>query len=286
MSETNPQHITPEHKRPVRSVFFISDRTGLTVESLGASLISQFEQFTFHQVTIPYVDAPETARAAVDRINQAYEKDGTRPLVFSTIVDSQIRTIVSQSKGFLLDFFATFINPLERELKASSSHTVGRAHGVNDPALYQGRINAVNFTLSHDDGARSDGYQQADIILVGLSRSGKTPTSLYLALQFGLLAANYPLTEDEVDNPHLPKILIPYRNKLFGLTIKAERLQEIRQQRYPNSSYASMKQCEHEVRQIENLFKKEQIPWIDTTFRSIEEISTKILAQTGIQRKR
>lgn len=268
-----------------RTVFFISDRTGITSETLGHSLLTQFENIEFNLVRLPYLDTPEKARKLVRLIEDAHAHEGQRPIVFSTLLDDEIRVIVSRSQALMLDFFDTFIGPLEQELGVESTHKVGRSHGVGDFAIYNARIEAVNYALAHDDGVSTQHYGAADIILLGVSRSGKTPTCLYLALQFGVRAANYPLTEEDLDRDTLPSVLIPYKKKLFGLLIDARRLQQIREQRRPNSRYASPQQCREEVRRIQQMFRSERIPFIDTTNRSIEEIATTVMAETGIQRQ-
>lgn len=268
-----------------RTVFFVSDRTGITAEALGRSLVSQFDGATFRQVTLPFIADIDKANAAVMRINAAAVADGMRPIVFSTIVDDTMRAIIQRSQALYLDFFATFIGPLESELGVKSSHTVGRAHASADNAAYIQRIEAVNFALANDDGISTRGYPKADVILAGVSRSGKTPTCLYLALQYGVFAANYPLTEDDLESGRLPEALLPYCSKLYGLTIDPERLQQIRHHRRPDSHYASSHQVRYEVRQAEDIFHAAGVPCMNTTLPSIEEIATTILHQTGIKRR-
>lgn len=274
---------TPTEKQ--RTVFFVSDRTGITAEALGRSLMSQFDGAAFRQVTLPFISDVDKANAAVARINAAGSADGVRPIVFSTIVDDAMRVIIQRSQALYLDFFAAFIGPLENELGVKSSHTVGRAHASADNAAYIQRIEAVNFALANDDGVSTRNYPKADLILAGVSRSGKTPTCLYLALQYGVFAANYPLTEDDLKRGQLPEALLPYRNKLYGLTIDPERLQQIRHHRRPNSHYSSSNQVRYEVRQAEDVFRAAGVPCMNTTLPSIEEIATTVLHQTGIKRR-
>lgn len=268
-----------------RTVFFISDGTGITAETLGHSLLTQFENLSFEKIIIPYVDTLDKAQEIVTRINQTAEQDQNKPLIFSTLVNHEIRLIINKSKGLLLDFFDTFINPLEAELGTQSSHNIGRMHGLVDYNAYMARINAVNYTQSHDDGVSTQNYDKADVVLIGVSRCGKTPTCLYLALQFGTFAANYPFTEEDMSELKLPKPLQQNKNKLFGLTIEPERLHAIRQERRPNSRYASLAQCELEVKKVENLLRNEKIPFLSTTARSIEEIATSVVATMGIKRR-
>lgn len=271
-----------------RTVFFVSDQTGITAETLGRSLLTQFDGLKFRHVTLPFIATADKAREAVRRINLTAEVEGVRPLVFSTFVQNEIREIVRGCNGLLLDFFDAFLNPLERELERASSHTAGRAHGLADDAAYSRRIDAVNFTLANDDGAGAQNYARADLILVGVSRSGKTPTCLYLALQHGVFAANYPLTDEYFDSmsTELPDSLRPHAKKLVGLTIDPKRLQHIRANRRPDSRYASMQQISFELREAESLFKRHAIPYLDTTHASIEEIAIRILDSTGLRERR
>lgn len=271
--------------RPKRTVFFISDRTGITAEMLGNSLLTQFDQFDFQRVTLPYVDTPERVAEAVRLVNDSAHEAGQRPIVISSIVDEAMSEIVRREVNALtLDLFQVFIQPLEAELGAKSSHAAGRSHGIANSHEYFARMEAINFTQSHDDGATTRELDKAQLVLVGVSRCGKTPTSLYLALQFGIRAANFPLTPDDFDARKLPGSVTPFRAKLFGLTIQPERLREIREERRPGSRYASLDNCRHEVREAEALMTRENIPMLDTTTKSIEEIATTILHRAKLQR--
>lgn len=268
-----------------RTVFYLSDRTGITVETLGHSLLTQFDGVQWRKVSIPFLDTEEKAKDTVEQINLIAALEGCRPLVFSTLINPQIRTWVEQADCTIYDFFDTFIGPLEQELGQQSSHAIGRSHGMHNNASYTKRISAINFAQANDDGISAKNFAEADIILVGVSRSGKTPTCLYLAMQYGIYAANYPLTEEDMDASGLPAIIRPFRNKLFGLTISAEQLQRIRQERKPNSRYCSFNQCQQELEWQQNLYRREKIPFIDTTAISIEEIATTIINRSGLKRQ-
>lgn len=268
-----------------RTAFFVSDGTGITAEALGHSLLSQFESIEFEQITLPYINSIEKAHKALIRIEENYKQNGVRPIIIDTIVNQEIRKIFSECNGFMIDVFSTFLSPLEKELDTHSTYTVGRAHSITDQTQYKTRINAVHFALDNDDGARTNQYEKADIILIGVSRSGKTPTCLYLALQFGICAANYPITDDDLGDQELPKSLKAVKHKLFGLTIDAERLSAIRQERKSNSRYASIQQCQEEVRGILAMYHREGIPYLDASELSIEEISTRILEEGKVARK-
>ena len=268
-----------------RTVFFLSDSTGITAETLGHALLTQFDNLDYRQVTIPFVRDLEKARAAIAEINAAAHQDGCRPIVFSTLTDMLVQEAVKDSDALVLDLFSAFVGPLEREFDRDSTHATGRFHTLADRASYEIRIEAVDFTLKHDDGAVTKGYEKADLILVGVSRSGKTPTCLYLSMQFGIRGANYPITEDDLARGRLPDVLTPHVDRLFGLTINPERLRQIRNGRRPNSNYASLPQCRREVREVETMLRKQKIPFIDTSTVSIEEIASSVLQRTGLRRR-
>jgi regulator of PEP synthase PpsR (kinase-PPPase family) len=268
-----------------RTVFFVSDQTGVTAETMGHSLLTQFEGLEFRQVTLPFIATVDKAEEAVRKINATGQEDGLRPIVFSTLVKDDLRRVVKGSNGLFLDFFDAFLGPLEGELEVKSSERAGRAHGIADQVIYSTRIEATNFALASDDGAISADFERADVILIGVSRSGKTPTCVYMAMQYGVFAANYPFTEDDFDTKQLPVAVRGQTRKLFGLTIAPTRLQQIRTERRPGSRYASIAQCEFEVRSAENLFHRHGIPFIDTTECSIEEIASRIIERKGIERR-
>jgi regulator of PEP synthase PpsR (kinase-PPPase family) len=267
-----------------RTVFFVSDGTGITAQMLGHSLLTQFEGVEFNQVTLPFVDTAEKAEECCARI-AAEAQNGARPVVFSTLVNNDLRTVVRRANALFIDFFESFIDPLEAGLGIRSSHTIGRSHSAMDKKEYQQRIEAINFAMAHDDGASHRELGQADVILIGVSRSGKTPTSLYLAMQFGVKAANYPLIPEDLDRMKLPEALRGEKHRLYGLTIAPERLHEIRKERRPGSKYADLDNCRYEVDEAEALMRREGIRSINSTSKSIEEIATTILRELRIQRQ-
>ena len=268
-----------------RTVFFVSDGTGITAEMLGHSLLTQFEGIRFTQVVLPFVDTVEKATDCARQIETAKAQSEARPIVFCTLVDDAVRRVLRQTDALVLDFFESFLGPLEGEFSTPSSHAVGRSHGAASGQEYQERIEAVNFALAHDDGLGDRDLAQADVVLVGVSRSGKTPTCLYLALQFGVKAANCPLTPDDFERGVLPKPIEPLVSRLHGLTIAPERLSEIRNERRPGSRYASLENCRYEIEQAEKLMRHYGIRWLDSTTRSIEEIATKIMQDAKVERR-
>ena len=268
-----------------RAVFILSDRTGITAETLAHSLLTQFNGVELQRLTVPFIDTDDKARETVARINEATVRTGIRSLVFSTLVNDDIRKVIETADCLFLDFFDAFIGPLERELEMASSHAAGRAHGVHDADNYARRIDAMNFALASDDGVNVHNYDQAEVILVGVSRSGKTPTCLYLALQYGIHAANCPLTEDDLENARLPAAIEKYRERLFGLTIDPVRLKGIREARRPDSRYSSTRQVHFEVKEAEAMFRRFNIPYLNTTRSSVEEIATTVLDRSGLLRR-
>jgi len=268
-----------------RTVFFVSDQTGVTAETMGHSLLTQFDGQEFRPVTLPFISNIDKAREAVRKIDATAAEEGTRPIVFSTLVQEDVREVVKRAQGLFLDFFDAFLGPLENELSVKSTHATGRAHGMSDLVAYTTRINATNFAVANDDGAGARDYQHADVILVGVSRSGKTPTCLYMALQYGIFAANYPLTEDDLESERLPQVLAPHLRKIYGLTIRPDRLQQIRNERRPDSRYSSAQQVQYEVRAAESLFARHGVGCVNTTESSVEEIASRILDKMGLERR-
>jgi [pyruvate, water dikinase]-phosphate phosphotransferase / [pyruvate, water dikinase] kinase len=265
-----------------RTVFFVSDGTGITAETFGHSVLTQFD-LKFKQTRLPFIDTVDKAHDAVKKINEAFKTDGNRPIVFSTLVQSNLSAIVMHANSLHMDLIQTFVAPLEQELGIKSTHTVGRSHNIADSEEYKNRIEAINFSLAHDDGQSNKNLSTADVILIGVSRSGKTPTSLYLAMQYGIKAANYPLIPEDFERGKLPSALPPFKDKLFGLSINAERLSEIRNERRPGSKYAALENCRYEVNEAEALMRREGIRWLSSTAKSIEEIATTILQEFKIR---
>lgn len=260
------------------TVFFVSDGTGITAETFGHSVLTQFD-LRFKQIRLPFIDTVDKAHDACRKINEAHAESGLKPIVFSTLVKAELVKIVRLAKGLHMDLIQTFVEPLEQELGVKSTHTVGRSHNMSDTKAYRNRIEAINFSLAHDDGQSHKNLSEADVILVGVSRSGKTPTSLYLAMQFGIKAANYPLIPEDFERGKLPSALHVFKGKIFGLTIAPERLSEIRNERRPGSKYAALENCRYEVNEAEAMMKRDGIRWLSSTAKSIEEISTTILQE-------
>ena len=280
MTETTKQET-------VRQVFIVSDGTAITAETLAHSIMTQFPNLAYHQTRLPFTDTVEKALNVAQQINRRGQEDGMRPIIFTTFVDPDImRTFNEAVNGHIIDLFRKFVGPLETELGMKSAHSIGQSHRIRDDEKYNRRTAAIDYTLQHDDGQTNRGLDEADVILVGVSRSGKTPTSLFLAMQFGLKVANYPLIPEDFDRGALPDALIPLRDKLFGLSIRPERLSEIRNERRPNSRYASLENCRQEIQDAENLMHREGIRWLNSTTKSIEEISATIIAELGLDHRK
>ena len=258
-----------------RIVYIVSDGTGITAENFSQSILAQFEA-SFKQIRIPFVDTLDKAHDAVMQINGTDPKYG-QAIVFTTLVNPEVNSVVSKANALVLDMFQTFVAPLEQTLGMRSTHAINRLHHNADTDAYKNRIEAINYSLAHDDGQSNQNLIDANVILVGVSRVGKTPTSLYLAMQYGLKAANYPLIPEDFERDQLPKDLLPHKQKIFGLTIDAERLSQIRNERRPGSNYAKLENCRYEINEATAMMRRESIPWVSTTSKSIEEIATTIL---------
>ncbi|ARQ46733.1 pyruvate, water dikinase regulatory protein [Oxalobacter formigenes] len=269
--------MTTQQDIPGRTVYIVSDGTGITAEALARSVLSQFN-LTFSRIHIPFVDTLDKVRQAKDQIQAEREKTGQLPIVFSTLVIPELVTELRKADALHLDVIQTFVEPLRAELGISPKEEIGLSHQNMESLEYKKRIEAINFTLEHDDGQSNRNLEDADVILVGVSRSGKTPTSLYLAMQYGLKVANYPLIPEDFERGHMPKALQPYKNKLFGLTIQPERLAEVRNERRPNSRYAALDNCRYEISEAEGMMNLENIRYLSSTSKSIEEIATAILS--------
>lgn len=280
--------MTTETRPPLptsaRTVFFVSDGTGITAETFGHAVLTQFD-LRFRQIRLPFIDTVDKAYDAMRKINEVFKADNQRPIVFSTLVKPDLSEVIRRANGMHMDLIQTFVAPLEQELGVMSTHTIGRSHNVVDSEEYKNRIEAINFSLAHDDGQSHKNLSSADVILVGVSRSGKTPTSLYLAMQYGIKAANYPLIPDDFERGKLPSSLPPFRDKIFGLSITPERLSEIRNERRAGSKYASIENCRYEVNEAELMMKREGIRWLSSTTKSIEEIATTILQEIKPDRR-
>ena len=274
-----------QHDKNWRPVFIVSDGTAITAETLAHFVMTQFPDLVCDQQRIPFIDTPEKAHQVAKRIERTLNETGVRPLVFSTFVDPEIsKEFLKTAPGFQVELFRSFVGPMERELGMKSTHTVGATHKIRNEERYNKRIAAIDYTLTHDDGQTNRGLDQAEVILVGVSRSGKTPTSLFLAMQFGIKVANYPLIPEDFDRGELPPALEPLRDKLFGLSIKPERLSEIRNERRPGSHYASIENCRKEIEEAEELMRRNGIEWLNSTTKSIEEIAATIIAKQHLEK--
>ncbi|MCB1600942.1 MAG: pyruvate, water dikinase regulatory protein [Lysobacterales bacterium] len=267
-----------------RAIFYVSDGTGVTAETIGHSVLTQFDGIPFQTRRLPFVDNEARARAAAAEIRRFGDDTGYRPVVINTVVDGHLSSLIAESGALMLDVFAPFIPPMEQELGVPRTPKVGKAHGGADSAEYEARMNATNYALTHDDGVQSN-FSDAEVILMGVSRSGKTPTCLYMALHYGVRAANYPLLPEDLENGELPPKLRPHRERIYGLTIDPHRLAQIREQRRAGSRYASIDQCRWEVEESERFFKRESIPVMHSTHMSIEEIASKIMQSLGMNRQ-
>lgn len=275
--------MTNNENLPIRAVYIISDRTGVTAGTMAHTLLTQFPKINFERHTIPFVDADDKVKSTIRQINRSYKLHQAKPLIFTSFMDTNFTHEFEKSEGIVIDLFKPFIEDLEHHLHSDSSHKAGQAHGIVKEHDYMHRMDAINFSMKYDDGVRTGDYHKADLILVGVSRAGKTPTSLYMALHYGLNTANYPLADDDFEAGKLPDALIDSRDRLFGLTIDPFQLQKIRQKRRADSQYSSINQCQQEVRQAQQFFKRYRIPHTDSTAMSIEELASLIVHRMDLE---
>ena len=266
-----------------RQVFFLSNGTAITAETLGLSLLAQFPDHKFQTRTIPFIDTLEKAHAVAEEVNCGINETNQLPIVICTMGDDDLMKIINQTKALVIDPFGDILPRFEKVL-AAQHHQPGQSHRIVNPSLYESRIDAIDYAMQHDDGGRTHNYDEADIILVGVSRSGKTPSCLYLALQFGIRAANYPITEEDMQYEKLPEPLRAFKERLYGLTTDLNRLVKVRQARRPDSRYSSPEQCRYELRAVEDMFRRHDISYINTSEMSVEEISARIIRDNGLHR--
>ena len=269
------EQTTPPEPRVV-PVFFLSDSTGISAETMGNALLIQFPDLRFERRLIPFISSVEEARKVVEVLDAAAAGPVT-PLAFSTTALTEIREELHKSVCPLIDFFDLHMSRVEAILGVTGMRVAARLHGMGDVQRYNQRMAAVEYAIEHDDGQSMRALDKADVILLGPSRCGKTPTTMYLALQHGVFVANYPLVEEDFDSRDLPRPVAGLRDRLFGLTTTPGRLTEVRQQRRPNSRYASLEQCTYELRRAEAMYAANRLPVINSTTKSVEEMSTLIV---------
>lgn len=265
-----------------RPVYFISDSTGITAETLGNTLLTQFPGHQFDRITIPFITTAEQASSAVKAIDGTAAR-GPQPIVFSTAVSNDVRQILATCKGIVVDLIGMHVGQLEHALGTPASGEPGRAHGLGNAARYQSRMAAVEYAMEHDDGQSLRALEKAQVILVAPSRCGKTPTTMYLALQHGIFAANFPLVDEDFQREGLPKPLRPFVSKCFGLSSNPLRLSQIRTERRSGSPYASLRQCGFELRSAEQLYVSHRIPYLNSATVSVEEMAATILQRMNIK---
>lgn len=263
-----PQHVVP--------VYFLSDSTGISAETMGNALLIQFPDLVFERTTIPFISTPEHAREVVRRLDAAM--DGREPpLVFCTAAEDEVRRELHRARAPVIDFFDMHMNRIEGILGRRGVRQPSRLHGVGDIKRYNSRMAAVEFTIEHDDGQSLRALEKADAILLAPSRCGKTPTSMYLALQHGLFVANYPLVDEDLEATRLPEAVEAMLDRCYGITTTVDRLTRVRNERRPGSRYSSTEQCRWELRRATQLFESHGLPVIDSASRSVEEMATLII---------
>jgi regulator of PEP synthase PpsR (kinase-PPPase family) len=258
-------------------VFFLSDSTGISAETMGNALLIQFPNLRFDRTLIPFISSVAEAREVVARLDAVLDSSDRTPLVFTTAASDEVRLELRRTRCPVIDFFDLHMQQVEEILGTPGERLAARLHGVGDIKRYNSRMQAIEYTIEHDDGQSVRSLDKADVILLAPSRCGKTPTAMYLALQHGLFVANYPIVEEDLEVTELPRPVRDLRERCFGLMTSPARLSAVRQERRPNSQYASLEQCTFELRRTESMFKRHRLPVVDSSTKSVEEISTMIL---------
>jgi len=256
-----------------KDVYYISGSTALLAEDMGQALLCQFQEISFHEEKIPFIKTKEDAEKALEHIRE--QSGGRRPLIFCTIMDQQIRRILDSPEVEFFDVFGSILDRLETCLETKALRVPGYSRTIDDMTLAK-RVEAIHFSIEHDDGTRTREYDEAEVILVGVSRSGKTPVSVYLATHMGIKSANFPLTAEHLDSYELPHEIIRNRKKVVGLTTSPQLLHKIREQRYSGSNYAKVSTCASELSQAKQIYMKYNIPVVETDGKSIEETSVQV----------
>ncbi len=257
-------------------VYFLSDSTGISAETMGNAVLIQFPGCRFDRQHFPFITTVKRAREVVAELDEIMAQ-GITPLVFSTTVVDDIRAELHRTTAPIIDFFEMHMAPVEKILGQQAAHVAAKLHGLGDQQRYNARMAAIEYAIEHDDGQSLRALDRADIILLAPSRCGKTPTTMYLALQHGITVANYPLVDEDLESTDLPRPVRDLRPRCFGLLTTPGRLSEVRQERRPNSRYASLEQCSYELRRAEALYRTHRIPYLNSSTKSVEEMATEIL---------
>jgi len=265
-----------------KDVYYISDSTGILATNLGQALICQFPEVNFSGEKFPFIRTVEDAKKTLAYILS--RSGGRRPLIFSTIINSDVRKIFDSPEVEFFDAFGHFLDRLETCLETPALREPGFARHLDNVHMAK-RVEAIYFCLEHDDGRKVDEFDEADIILLGVSRAGKTPISVYLSTQMGLKSANFPLTSEYLTRYRIPDGIMQNRAKAVGLTTSAQLLNSVREKRYPGSNYAKLSTCIEEIHQAQRIFQKNKIPIISTAGKSIEEAATQVLRELSILKK-
>lgn len=264
---------------PKRIAYFVSDSTGITAEVYGRSLLSQFGDIQFDTLYRPHINTIEKAKRLAAHVNEQAELRDDLPMIFSTMADKQINECLEQTNSHYYELFDQFMPALIEATGLTPVRRSGRVHSIQQPESYDARIDTINYAMTNDDGTHMENYANADVILVGVSRSGKTPTCLYLALHFNLRAANYPITDDDFEKGCLPDVILDHKDKVFALTIDPQRLANIRERRRPLSRYAELKNCHRELALANDFYERYGFRVYDSTTHSIEELTSLIVTK-------
>ena len=259
------------------NVYLVSDSTGETLDRIFLSLKSQFENFEYEKKEFAFVRTEQQIDKIIKECNEVESS-----LILYTIVETKLAKYISnQSQKNNVPCFGILGNLIlsfSKLLNQKAIHKPSAQHVLDED--YYKRIEAIQFTMSHDDGKRVDDINSADVILLGVSRTSKTPTAIYLANK-GFKTSNIPL----VNENSIPQILKdrPKISCIVGLSTEPERLVDIRKNRMSslkeneNKSYTDLEKIKKEVNDAKGTFRKYGWPTIDVTRKSVEETAASVI---------
>ncbi len=265
-------------------VYLISDSTGETLDRIFMALKAQFNNFDYDLNQFSFT---RTKNQITTILNDAKKQES--PIILYTVVNSKLAKFLAEKAneknipcfGVLGDLILNF----SKILNEKATHLPSAQHVLDED--YYKRIEAIQFTMNHDDGNNTENILESDIVLVGVSRTSKTPTSIYLANK-GLKTSNIPLINDM----SIPNDIMKSKTLcVIGLTTEAERLYDIRRNRLSSlkeneaSDYTNLEKIRLEVEESKKMFKKNKWPTIDVTRKSVEETAASIIKIFEIQNK-
>lgn len=263
-----------------RDVYYLSGSTGILAKDMGKALLCQFPEIHFKEELIPFIHTEVEAQKAIEKIRA--QSTGETPLVLSTLLSKELNAVFNSPDIEFLNIFDQFLVQFENFLQKKALWASGASRYPNDRTMIR-RVEAIHYCIDHDDGNSTKDYDKAEIILIGVSRSCKTPVSVFLATQMGIKTANYPLIRDGTDSFKLPPYLVRNKKKIVALSTSPQLLHQYREHRYADSKYAKLSTCRDELNKANMLYMDHRIPIVMSDGKSIEETATQVTQQLNLK---